>query len=66
MIWWIEVQAGPARNLSGQCVGEKLMKENSHVYIEEARFRSCGGSPTGDRAVSGIVDGRERPLVIPT
>jgi hypothetical protein len=27
---------------------EKLMKENSHVYIEETGFRSCGRSRKGD------------------
>jgi hypothetical protein len=40
-----QVWAGP--DFLGQ-VWEKLMKENSHVYIEETRFRSCGRSRKGD------------------
>jgi transposase-like protein len=42
----VKIWAGPEFPWTG--CWEKLMKENSHVYIEETRFRSCGRSRKGD------------------
>ena len=39
------------------------MKERSHVYRKQTRFRLRAGSPEGDRAGSRIVAGRRRALV---